>query len=56
MAEKQLKSEIKTIKDDYRQELANIEESQKSGAGIEVYSPKLVWFNPAHYIPGSFVY
>lgn len=50
MDEKQLKSKIKTIKDVYRQELARIEKSQKSGAGIEeVYSPKLVWFNSAHF-------
>ena len=50
MDERQLKSKIKTIKDVYRHELAKIERSQKSGAGIEeVYSPKLLWFNSAHF-------
>jgi len=50
MDEKQLKSKIKTIKDVYRHELAKTERSQKSGAGIEeVYSPKLLWFNSAHF-------
>jgi hypothetical protein len=49
MDEKQLKSKIKTFKDVYRHELAKIERSQKSGTGIEVYSPKLLWFNSAHF-------
>jgi hypothetical protein len=50
MDEKQLKSVIKTTKDVYRHELAKIERSQKNGAGIEeVYSPKLLWFNSAHF-------
>jgi hypothetical protein len=56
MDEKQLKSKIKTINDVYRQELAKIVKSQTSGARIEVYSPKLVWFNSAHFLPGNFVY
>jgi len=50
MDEKQLKSKIKTIKDVCRHELAKIERSQKIGAGLEgVYSPKLLWFNSAHF-------
>jgi hypothetical protein len=52
MDEKQLELKIKTIKDIYRQKLAK----KKSGARIEVYSPKLVWFNSAHFFPGTFVY
>jgi hypothetical protein len=50
MDEKQVKSKVKTLKDFYRHELAKIEKSRNSGAGIEeVYSPKLVWFNAAHF-------
>ncbi|KAG8235446.1 hypothetical protein J437_LFUL015794 [Ladona fulva] len=48
--EKQLKSRIKTIKDVYRQELGKIERSRESGAGTEVYSPKLIWFNSAYFL------
>jgi hypothetical protein len=55
MDEKQLKSKIKTIRDVYRHEIAKIERNQKSGAGIEeLYSPKLLWFNSAHFCHSHF--
>lgn len=48
--EKQLKAKIKNLKDVYRNELAKIEKSKKSGSGIdEIYSPRLTWFNSANF-------
>jgi len=43
-----LRKKIKSIKNVYRQELARIEKSKKSGAGADdVYQPKLAWFKRA---------
>ncbi|CAH1953439.1 unnamed protein product [Acanthoscelides obtectus] len=50
MDEKQLKNKIKNLKDVFRQELAKIERSKKSGCGTEdIYTPKLTWFEAAHF-------
>jgi hypothetical protein len=50
MDEKQLKAKIKNIKDVYRNELAKIEKSRKSGSGTDdIYYPKLVWFDQANF-------
>jgi hypothetical protein len=35
---------LKTIKTLYIQELSKITKSKKSGAGTDLYKPKLVWF------------
>ncbi|XP_022907986.2 uncharacterized protein [Onthophagus taurus] len=51
MTPKQLKSKIKSIKDAYRQELAKIEKSKKSGMGTDdIYTPKLIWFGKADFL------
>lgn len=51
MTAKQLKAKIKSIKDAYRQELAKIEKSKKSGTGTDdIYKPKLVWFGKADFL------
>lgn len=51
MTVKQLKAKIKSIKDAYRQELAKIEKSKKSGTGTDdIYCPKLVWFGKADFL------
>jgi plasmid replication initiation protein len=43
-----LRKKIKSIKNVYRQELAKIEKSKKSGAEADdVYKPKLAWFKRA---------
>lgn len=48
--EKQLKAKIKNLKYVYRNKLAKIEKSKKSGSGTdEFYSPRLTWFNSANF-------
>lgn len=45
----QLRLKIKSIRDVYRQEIAKINRSKKSGAGTDsLYKPKLIWFNRAN--------
>lgn len=47
---KQLKAKIKNLKDVYRNELAKVEKSRKSGSGTdEIYSSRLTWFNSANF-------
>lgn len=51
MDEKQLKAKIKNLKDIYRNELAKIAKSKKSGSGREdIYTPKLLWFDVAGFL------
>jgi hypothetical protein len=48
--EKQLKAKIKNLKYVYRNDLAKIEKSRKSGSEInEIYSPRLTWFNSTNF-------
>jgi hypothetical protein len=43
-----LRKKIKTIKTVYRQELAKVQKSKRSGAGTEdLYKPKLSWYKKA---------
>lgn len=45
----QLRLKIKSICDVYRQEIAKINRSKKSGADTDsLYKPKLIWFNRAN--------
>lgn len=45
----QLRLKVKSICDVYRQEIAKINRSKKSGAGTDsLYKPKLIWFNRAN--------
>jgi hypothetical protein len=42
-----LRKKIKIIKNVYRQELLKVEKSTKSGAGVDIYQPKLIWYKRA---------